>query len=452
METVINRQKAYYMNGSTRSLTFRLNQLKQLKEVVKEYEEPLLEALLLDLNKPKEEAFLTEFAPVYQEITHVLTHLSKWIQPKKVKTPITHKGSKSIVYYEPHGLCLIIAPWNYPFHLAIAPLIGAIAGGNCAIIKPSELTPHTSKVIAEMIRTYFDDEYVKVIEGDVEVSQALLEQRFDHIFFTGSTKVGKIVMKAAAEHVTPVTLELGGKSPAIVDRSAKLDLAAKRIAWGKFLNAGQTCVAPDYVLVHEEVLDSFLPLLKKHTQKLFSKRVRQKRYPKIVSERHLKRLVSFLEDGEIVVGGEVDAENDLLSPTILTNVAWDASIMQEEIFGPILPIFSYTSTEDCMEKVNRNPNPLALYVFSETKEFQELMTQHISFGGGCINDTIMHLATPHLPFGGKGESGIGAYHGYESFLTFTTKKSLLKQATNFDIPFRYKQGSVLLSLLRKWVK
>ena len=446
---LLERQRSFFNQGKTRDISFRKKQLTILKEVIRTNEKDLLNALMIDLNKSKEEAFLTEIAPLYQEISHTIKHLSKWAKPKKAKTPVSHFGSRGVVYAEPHGLTLIIAPWNYPVQLAFAPLIGAIAGGNCAVIKPSELTPNTSNMIKKVLNNSFTEEYIAVEEGAVETSQRLLEQPFDYIFFTGSVAVGKLVMEAAAKQLIPVTLELGGKSPAVVDKSAKLELAAKRIAWGKFINAGQTCVAPDYVLVHEEVKEPFISLLKKQIDELFSQKLKSGTYPRIVSERHFERLISFLQQGEVIKGGDFSRRNLVISPTLLKEVDWNEKMMKEEIFGPLLPIYSYTEADKAISIIRDRPTPLAFYVFAEKEDIQKRFIRELPFGGGCINDTVMHLATPYLPFGGKGESGIGAYHGYDSFLAFTHRKSILKQTTRFDLPIRYKQDEKTMRLLRK---
>ncbi|TSB45236.1 aldehyde dehydrogenase [Alkalicoccobacillus porphyridii] len=451
-EPLRKKQKQYFYSGATRSLEFRLNQLSSLREIIKKKEDKILQALKQDLNKSKEEAFLTEIGVVYAEISLVEKSLQEWMAPEKVKSPASHTGSKSYVLYEPRGSILIIAPWNYPFQLAIAPLIGAIAAGNCSVIKPSELTPNTSAVIAEMMEETFPEEYIRVVEGAVETSSELLKEPFDYIFFTGSVAVGKIVMEAAAKHLTPFTLELGGKSPAVVHRDAKIDLAAKRIAWGKFLNAGQTCIAPDYVLVDEQVRDEFLEKLEKHINDLYKKPWQKGHYPRIVSEKHFNRLTEFLNDGKVLIGGQSKQSELAISPTVLTDIDWDTPIMSEEIFGPLLPVLSYSTTAEAQMNIRERPNPLALYVFTESKEIESQFIDELSFGGGCVNDTIMHVANPHLPFGGAGPSGIGSYHGYESFLAFSHRKSIVKQSTSFDLPIRYKQGPVTKKLIRKLMK
>ncbi len=331
----------------------------------------------------------------------------------------------------------MIAPWNYPFQLALAPVIGAIAAGNTVVLKPSELTPNVSRVLREIFETAFHERFGIVIEGDAEVSSALLNERFDYIFFTGSTRVGKIVHQAAAKHLTPVTLELGGKSPTIVHKDADLRLAAKRIAWGKWLNAGQTCIAPDYVLIHEDVKERFLQLIEEEAFKQYGNGVGVSSYVKIVSDDHLNRLSNYLTQGTIEFGGQVDPETRKMAPTVMTGVATDAPLMQDEIFGPILPVLTYREIEEVITFVNDRDKPLALYLFTENKAIEHRVLERISFGGGCVNDTLMHVAQHHLPFGGVGASGMGGYHGKYSFETFSHRKGIVKNTTAFDLPFRY---------------
>ncbi|KYG27031.1 aldehyde dehydrogenase [Alkalihalobacillus trypoxylicola] len=447
-----NSQKRYFYEGKTLDVSFRIEQLKKLKVAIEENEDLLFDALFKDLHKSKPEAFMTELAMVYQEINYMIEHLPKWSKPEKVKTVATHIGSQGYIQYEPYGVALIIAPWNYPAQLAFSPLVGAMAAGNCAVIKPSEWTPNTSRAIANIIKSTFPEEYIAVVEGEKEVSQALLSEHFDYIFFTGSVAVGKKVMEAASKHLIPLTLELGGKSPLIVDKKAKLKLAAKRIVFGKFLNAGQTCVAPDYLLVHETVKDELIHYLKKEIKQFMKDKVNKGKYVRIVSEKHFERLVSFLSEGDVLIGGGINESSLQIEPTILDNVSINSSIMEDEIFGPILPIFSYKENTEVLDMVREHPNPLALYLFTEDKKVEELFMNHLSFGGGCVNDTIMHLATPHLPFGGIGASGMGAYHGFESFNTFSHRKSILNQTTSFDIGVRYKQNKLTTSLFRKIIK
>lgn len=446
MNDILQKQKRYFRTGATLSLSFRLAQLARLKETIQAHEQTIIDTLAKELNKSPFEAYTTEIGIVYEEIHFITKRLARWMKPKRVPTPLTHFGSKSYVYPEPYGVSLIIAPWNYPFQLAISPLIGAIAAGNCAVVKPSEYTPAMSTLLKTIVAEAFPEEYITVVEGGADVSQQLLDLRFDHIFFTGSVPVGKIVMAAAAKHLTPVTLELGGKSPAIVDVSAHIDLAAKRIVWGKFLNAGQTCIAPDYVLVHEAIKQPLLEKMKRYIDELYGNR---DAYGRMVSKRHAERLVRFLNNGTIVHGGNYDIEQRWIAPTLLMDVTWDDDIMQEEIFGPILPILSFQTIEEAICTVQDHEKPLALYLFAEDERIQQQVLAQVSFGGGCINDTIMHIANPHLPFGGVGQSGIGAYHGKASFDAFSHYKSVVKQTTTFDIPLRYPNFPNALKWVRK---
>jgi aldehyde dehydrogenase (NAD+) len=446
---LVEKQRAYFLTGKTKDLEFRIKALEKLRQVVQSHELELTGALRADLNKSEFDAYATEIGFVLHEIRFVLKHLKSWMKPRKVKTPMTHIGSVSMIFPEPYGVSLIIAPWNYPFQLAVAPLIGAIAAGNCAILKPSELTPTTSALLAKLINENFQDDFIAVVEGDVATSQALLAERFDYIFFTGSVPVGKVIMEAAAKNLTPVTLELGGKSPCIVDEKANLKLAAKRIAWGKFLNAGQTCIAPDYLYVQKSIKEPFLLLLKEAIADMFGEIEKNTR---IVSEKHFLRLQEFLQDGSIYVGGDSDQEALKIEPTVLTDITWNDRVMADEIFGPILPVLEFEDIDEVICQIQQKPNPLALYVFSESNDVQNKVINHISFGGGCINDTIYHITSPYLPFGGVGSSGIGAYHGKGSFDTFSHEKSVLKQTTKFDIPFRYPNVKDGLKKIKMFLK
>lgn len=435
---LLSKQRNYFQTGATKNLAFRIKALQKLNQVIREGEKRLIQSLKEDLNKSEFDAYSTEIGIVLEEIRYTLKNIRSWAKPKKVKTPLTHIGAKSYIYPEPYGVAFIIAPWNYPFQLAVAPLIGAIAAGNCAVIKPSELTPRTSLVLAELINSHFPEEYIAVVEGGKETSEALLKENFDYIFFTGSVQVGKIIMESAAQHLTPVTLELGGKSPCIVHVDANLKLAAKRIAWGKFMNAGQTCIAPDYVYVDKKVKDEFLAYLKGAVNELYGQEpLKNVNYTKIVSERHFKRLRSFLSEGKIFYGGKSSEEKLMIAPTVLTDITWDHSVMEDEIFGPILPVLEYRQLSEAVEEIRNRPKPLAFYLFTESSDVQDRLLKQVSFGGGCINDTVYHIANPYLPFGGVGDSGIGAYHGKGSFNTFSHEKSILKQTTLFDIPLRY---------------
>lgn len=442
--------KTFFSQSRTRPLAFRVEQLKTLRQVIKDNEARIFEALNKDLGKSNYESYLTEIGLLLEEIGFTLKHLPSWIKPKRVRTPILHFPASSRIIPEPYGVALIIAPWNYPFQLAVAPLIGAMAAGNCAVIKPSEYSRHTSHLLADLVRDHFPGDYITVIEGDVTVNQALLKEHFDTIFFTGSVPVGRIVMAEAARNLTPVTLELGGKSPAIVDETANLKLSARRIASGKFINAGQTCIAPDYVLVQGTVKDEFIAAFKEQLHHFFGDDPgTHSDYPRIISERHFDRLQGFLETGTILHGGETDRESRYIAPTLIADVSWEDPVMQEEIFGPILPVLTYDDISEAITAINSRPKPLALYLFSNSGKIRQKVTTEISYGGGCINDTLIHLATPHLPFGGVGESGMGSYHGKASFDAFTHYKSILKNSFLFDNPFRYPPYGNKLGLVKK---
>lgn len=379
--------------------------------------------------------------------------MKKWSKPKKVKTPITNFLASSYIYNEPYGVALIMSPWNYPFQLIMAPLVGAISAGNCVLLKPSELAVETEKIIVKIIKDTFSDEYIGVITGGIEESTALLKEKFDYIFYTGGINVGKIVMRAAAEHLTPITLELGGKSPCIVDKDANIDLAARRIAWGKFLNAGQTCVAPDYLVVHRNIKEKLISSIEDYIVEFFGENTFESEdYPRIINERHFKRLEGYLKEGKIVSGGNTDINNLYIEPTIIEGINFENRIMEEEIFGPIFPVIEFEDIDKVIDIVKNNPKPLALYYFSENKEKQEFIIKNISFGGGCINDTIMHLSTSTLPFGGVGSSGIGGYHGRASFDTFSHKKSILKKSNLIDIKIRYAPFKGKINLAKRLFK
>lgn len=453
MMEIVQMQKDFFNSGKTRDYSVRIKRLQQLREAIQRYEPDILTALRKDLNKSEKEAYITEIGFLLEEIKHTMKNLKKWMAPQKTKTPLTLVGSKSYIYAEPYGVSLIISPWNYPFQLAMAPLVGTIAAGNCAVIKPSEYTPNTSKMMIQMLEGIFEKEFVAMVEGGVEVSTALLQEPFDYIFFTGSVSVGKIVMETAAKTLTPVTLELGGKSPAIVAEDANLDLAAKRLVWGKFVNAGQSCVAPDYLYVHKDVKEELLVKIKQAITSFYGEKpLENPDYVRIISEKHFQRLEQFIQDGEILVGGETDAARCVIAPTLLENVSWDSPMMQDEIFGPILPIYTFTQLEDVIQLVRKQPKPLALYFFSENKDLQEKVIQSLSFGGGCINDTLVHLASPYLPFGGVGTSGLGNYHGKFSFDTFSHYKGIVKQTTSFDMSLRYPSSKAGLNAIKKLMK
>lgn len=453
IKKLIDKQREYFRKGITLDIDFRINKLKILRRAIIENESLILKALKEDLNKSDFEGYETEIGIVLDEIRYIIKNLKSWAKPKKVKTPLTQFISTSYIYPEPYGITLIIAPWNYPFQLVIAPLIGSISAGNCSIVKPSEYAPHTSKVISKIIVDNFEEEFIAVVEGGIDVNKALLKEKFDYIFFTGSVNVGKIVMEAASRHLTPVTLELGGKSPCIVDEDADIDLAAKRIVWGKFLNAGQTCVAPDYLYLHKNIKDYFIKSAIKYIKEFFGENpLKSEDYPRIINIKHFNRLKNLLKEGDILYGGDFDEEKLYIAPTIIDNITWEDFVMQDEIFGPILPVLVFEELDEVVETVNTHPKPLALYYFSNDKEKQKRVISEISFGGGCINDTIVHLATPYLPFGGVGNSGMGSYHGKASFDTFSHKKSVLKKSNLIDIPLRYPPYKGKIKLLRKILK
>ncbi|AUM94975.1 TPA: aldehyde dehydrogenase [Clostridium botulinum] len=453
IRNILKKQKSFFEKGYTKDINFRIETLKKLKHNIKMNENNIFKALKIDLNKSEFETFITEIGIVYDEINGAIKNIKKWSKPKKVKTPITNFLASSYIYNEPYGVALIIAPWNYPFQLIMAPLVGAISAGNCVLLKPSELAVETEKIIVKIIKETFSDEYIGVVTGGVKESEALLKEKFDYIFYTGGINVGKIVMRAAAEHLTPITLELGGKSPCIVDKDANIDLAARRITWGKFLNAGQTCVAPDYLVVHRNIKEKLISSIENYIIEFFGENAfESEEYPRIINERHFKRLEGYLKEGKIVSGGKTDISNLYIEPTIIEGINLKNRIMEEEIFGPIFPVIEFEGMDEVIDIIKNNPKPLALYYFSEDKEKQEFIIKNISFGGGCINDTIMHLSTSTLPFGGVGSSGIGGYHGRASFDTFSHKKSILKKSNLIDVKIRYAPFKGKINLAKKLFK
>ncbi|MCJ8292298.1 MAG: aldehyde dehydrogenase [Crocinitomicaceae bacterium] len=430
-------QRSFFATGDTKPVSFRLQQLKKLKKSIKENQTKIEAALWKDLRKSPEEAYLTEISIVLGEIDHHILNLKQWVKPKRATTPLFLRPSSSKVIYEPLGVALIIAPWNYPFQLLMNSLVGAISGGCCSILKPSPDAPTIAKLMEEMIAENFDKNYIRILQGGRETNTLLLEQKFDVILFTGSSKVGKIVMRAAAEHLTPVVLELGGKSPCIVDATANIDVAARRIAWGKLINAGQTCIAPDYLFAHASIKDELLTKIALEIEKMYGKNSQESRfYPRIVNTRSHQRLQGLLKEGTIHTGGIVD-ENDLfIAPTIIDNVQEDFLIMQDEIFGPILPVLSYQNIDEAIAYINKNEKPLAFYYFGKNKQAKAVLAR-TSSGGGCINDLLMHITNHNLPFGGVGNSGLGKYHGRESFLAFTNQRGIVSTPTWIDLRFKY---------------
>ncbi|MEG1312230.1 MAG: aldehyde dehydrogenase [Romboutsia sp.] len=453
IEFILENQRTYFNSQITKSSEFRINQLDILLNTINKNEKLILKALRDDLNKCEFEAYETEIGVVISEIKHVRKKIKKWNKVKKVNTPVLNIGSKSYIYSQPYGVCLIMAPWNYPFQLCISPLIGSIIGGNCSVIKPSELAPNTAKVIKKIINESFSKDYIEIIEGEIDTNKYLLKQNFDYIFFTGSPRVGKIVMKEASKNLTPVTLELGGKSPCIVDKNSDIDMSAKKIVWGKFLNAGQTCIAPDYIIAHENIKEKLIKSIQYYINEFYSSEpLKSKDYTSIVNENHFKRLKSLIDYEKIVYGGNTEENTLKIEPTIINNVQLDDKIMEEEIFGPILPILEFRNFNDLTKIISKHKNPLALYVFTNNKSFENDIINTISFGGGCVNDTIMHITNHNMPFGGVGYSGMGSYHGKRSFETFTHQKSIMK-SSKIDIPIKYPPYSnTSFKLLKKVFK
>ena len=435
ISNTLQKQRIYFQSGATLALPLRKKMLQKLAQAIQLYEKPLTDALWQDLHKSYQEAYLTELSIVYAEIRHHLRNMRKWARAERYASPLAILPATSKVIKQPLGNALIMAPWNYPVQLLLNPLVGAISAGCTAMLKPSPYVPNVSKVITEMIRTTFQEDYIAIVEGNREVNQILLEQRWDIIFFTGSPSLGKLVMQAAAKTLTPVVLELGGKSPCIIDKDTNLEVAAKRVAWGKALNAGQTCIAPDFLMIHEDVKDAFLTLLVKEWKHLLTQDPKHTpHFVRIVNDKAMERLVGYLKDGNIYHGGQYDLSERYLSPTILTEVDVDAPVMQEEIFGPIFPVLTFQNLEQAIEFVNQREKPLALYYFGEKGDY---ILEHTISGGTCINDVIMHIVNGNIPFGGVGNSGIGSYHGKESFMTFSHRRSIVSTPTWIDMPFRY---------------
>ena len=446
---ILQQQKTFFNTHATKDLDFRKAQLQKLKKLVKSNEKLLYDAIYQDFGKSEFETFGTEISFIYKDIDYYLKNLKSFAKPKNVLTNIVNQMGSSKIVFEPLGNCLVIGAWNYPYQLTLTPVIAAIAAGNTCMIKPSELPENTMKAMAKLINENFDPQFLYVVEGGVEETTAILKLRFDKIFFTGSPRVGKIVYKAAAEHLTPVTLELGGKSPAFVTEKADLQIAARRIVWGKFINAGQTCVAPDYLYVAENIKAKFLKVLIEEIKKRnYTDNVDH--YCKIINERNFDRLEKMIDREKVVFGGETNREKRYISPTVLDNVTWDDAVMQEEIFGPILPILTYKNLETAMQTVVEGEKPLSAYLFSNDAKEQELFTEKLSFGGGCINDTLMHLSNDRLPFGGVGNSGIGHYHGKFGFIAFSHQKAILKKSNYLEPELKYPPYSdAKLNILKK---
>lgn len=452
---LLQNLSAHFAGGATRDYAFRKQQLQKLKAAVLQHEAELHEALAWDLKKSPEESWVTETGFLIAEISHTLRHLKSWMKPKKVATNLLNFPSKSFVYKEPLGVVLIIGPWNYPLQLLFTPLVGAIAAGNCVVLKSSEFAPATAAVMKKIIEENFSKDYILYVEGDgASVVPSMMNHfRFDHVFYTGSTQVGKLIYQMAASQLVPVTLELGGKSPCVVEPDANIKVAARRIAMTKFSNAGQMCVAPDYVLVHQSVKEELVSELKKNIQQFFSEDPSSSyNYGKIINEKQYARLVNYLRQGKIIFGGHFNAATQYIEPTLVEDMDLNAAVMGEEIFGPVLPILSFNGFEEAKAIIHRNPNPLAFYVFTQSKEKEERWLEQVPFGGGCVNNASWHLTNFNLPFGGRGNSGMGAYHGQYSFDRFSHQKAVMKTPTWFDPNIKYPPFKGKLNLFKKIIK
>lgn len=451
---ILNKQRKFYLSGKTLDIKYRIKALKDLYNAINKYEEEIINCLYEDLGKSKTESYMCEIGLVKSEISYMIKHIKSFSKEKRVRTPLSQYVSRSFVKPSPYGNVLILSPWNYPFLLSIEPLVDALSAGNTVILKPSAYSPNTSSIIHKIIKEIYPEEYVAVILGGRKENAELLELNFDYIFFTGSKAVGKLVMEKASKHVTPITLELGGKSPCIIDKSANLDIAAKRICFGKFVNCGQTCVAPDYVFIHESIKEKFIDKLIKEIKKQYTDNsLNNLDYGKIINEKHFDRLVLLIDKEKVIYGGVYNKDTLKISPTIMDNVTFNDKVMEEEIFGPILPIISYKDINEVISYVNSNESPLACYIFASNKKIINLLKERISFGGGCINDTLIHLATSNMGFGGVKESGMGSYHGKKGFETFTHFKSIVDKKTFIDLPMRYQPyKKVYDKLIRLFLK
>ena len=436
-EKIIEAQRDYFKTHITLNVKLRLGYLKKLKATIKGMEKTIISALKTDLGKSAEESYMAEIGMVLEDLSYHIKHLKKWVKPIRRSSPIAQFPSKSYRLPSPYGNVLIISPWNYPFLLSMQPLVGAIAAGNTVLLKPSRSSAATSAVLNEIIDSVFPPELAACVYGSDDINSAVLEHKFDYVFFTGGKEVGQKVYEAAAKFMTPVTLELGGKSPVVVDKTAKIDLAAKRVIFGKFLNVGQTCVAPDYAVVHTQVAEQFIECVKKWIDKLYPNAINNPSYGKIINARHFERVKSLIDYDNLVCGGTCDEETRKIAPTVLYPQTLQSPAMQQEIFGPILPVLTYSTDDELMNILNANPTPLAFYLFTGKKKVEKSLLAKAAFGGGCVNDTIIHLASTQLPFGGVGGSGMGSYHGKKSFETFSHYKSVLKKSNVIDLPFRY---------------
>lgn len=440
---IVEAQRTYYMEGKTRALSARIDALNRLEQSILTYEQELYQALRSDLGKSRAESYMCEVGLTLSELRYVRRHVKSWSRNRRVHTPLAQFHAASFTVQEPYGVVLIMSPWNYPMLLTLEPLIGALAAGNCCVLKPSAYSPATSAVMAKLIREAFPSDYVTVIEGGRKENEDLLNQKFDYIFFTGGVNVGKLVMEKASTHLTPVTLELGGKSPCIVDHTANIPLTARRLVFGKYLNCGQTCVAPDYVLVEKSVKEKLLTCIKEEIRKMFGEHpLENPDYGKMINQKHFDRVRGLIDPMKLVAGGQVQEETLSIAPTVLADVTAEDPVMQEEIFGPVLPVIPVKDIEEAIRFVQERPKPLALYVFTEDKRTEQRVLAETSYGGGCINDTIIHLATSEMGFGGVGNSGMGSYHGKKSFDLFSHEKSIVKKSTWMDLPMRYQPYTV----------
>ncbi|MCF8367164.1 MAG: aldehyde dehydrogenase [Bacteroidales bacterium] len=438
LTTIVEQQRQFFHDGKTKNPKFRKEQLKTFLKTLKENEQLLIDAAWKDLHKSEFETYATELGLVYGEIEYAIRKVQKWAKPKNVITNLPNLPGSSFIKPEPLGNCLVIGAWNYPYLLTLGPVIGAMAAGNTVLLKPSEIAPSCSAALAKILNAAFDPGYFYVLEGGIAETQALLKHKFDTIFFTGSTRVGKIIYKAAAENLTPVTLELGGKSPCIVDQDAAIKVAARRIAWGKFINAGQVCIAPDYLLVHKNVKDLLIEKIKEYLIQFYGEDPQQSPdYVRIGSRPNFEKLKSLIDPAKVYYGGQSDEKDLYIAPTILNNVSWEDKVMQEEVFGPVLPVLVFDDFMETIALLKKLPKPLALYYFGHNKGKQNLILNELSFGGGTINDVVMHISNPGLPFGGVGNSGFGSYHGKKGFETFSHHKSIMKRADWIDLPLKY---------------
>lgn len=449
----VARQRRYFESGATRSYAFRIQQLKKLKSALVKYQTEIQEALKADIGRPEFEAYI-EISTAFEDLKHTIKHLKNWMKPKRVTTTMWAQPGRSRIESVPQGVTMLMGPYNYPFLLLVQPLIGAIAAGNTAILKPSSLNPTVADVVEKMMKECFSDEFVATFKGSTEVTNQLLEERFDHIFFTGSPRVGRIVMAAAAKHLTKVTLELGGKSPTIIHKDANLKIAARRTLAGKMMNAGQTCVAPDHIHVHKDIKDAFEKELVATLKEWYGENpVQSPDLGRMINDRHFDRVAGLIDKAKVLAGGQTDASQRFIAPTLLKDVSMDDAVMQEEIFGPVLPMVTYSTLEELIGNIKKLPeHPLALYLFTESKDVEQHVLANTQFGGGCINNTVMHVANPNLPFGGVGESGMGAYHGKNSFDAFSHQRGILKATTLFDIKMRYAPYGDKVNMIKKMIK